>query len=893
MIKNSISLFALAVASVAAAPAFAAPAAAPVTDPALQTVEQGPPAPTGDVTPAATTAPDDIVVLGTRRTDRSATNSASPVDIITSAELNAQPAANMLDQVKNIVPSFYVGQNTISDASTFVRSPSLRGLPGDEVLVQINGKRFNRSALVQVYGGSDSGLSFGSQGADISSIPSIAIRNLQVLRDGATAQYGSDAIAGVLNYGLKEKTGLELTGRYGQYYQNGDGKSKQIAGDVGVGIGDIGFVNVAGEYDDDGQTSRGATRPAAANIAALYPAIASQIPNYPSLPAQIWGSSPSHGYKFIVNSAIDVTDSSKLYFFGNFARSRAVESFNYRPSYTTTAVDTAGVTHTLGANGAFNNIYLTPCPAATPTCPAGGYVTNGTVFNFRSIYPAGFTPQFVGVTKELYGTLGYKGDFKNGLHYDLSGSLSRNTLDLSMYESLSQSYGPLSQTSFNFGPITQEEADANLDLSYPLEVGLASPITISGGGEFRKETYKLVAGDPQSYGAGPYALGVPLYTMTAPGVYTAAGTSSGQSPGASGYGGTSPAAAGSWSQTSVAAYVDIEADITKALSVGLAGRYEHYDTFGGKFVGKFNAIYKIGDGFSIRGTIGNGFHAPSPGQSHDSILTTTFINNNQVQVGTYPVDTAISKFYGAVPLTPETSTNYGLGFVAKPLRAVTLTVDGYRIDVDNRIGISQSFTVTAANLAAQPALAAVGVGGAVSYFTNGFNTRTQGVDVVGTYHTALSGALLNFTLAYNYNKSTVRSFNAGTISAAQIIDVEHLAPNHRAIFTTNWQYGDLGINLRENFYSWWSSAVDYGTGSQHFGAKFTTDLDVSYTFAKAYTLTVGGTNILDERPDKLNTQSTTLYPLTDSTSDGQIYPRNGGPFGFNGGFWYVKVRVKY
>lgn len=883
--RQSISTLAL-IAGLGASPAIAAPIAAPA-----------PAAPA--VAPDAAESqepPSDIVVIGTRRTDRTLTNSASPIDVISASELNAQPAANMLDAVKNIVPSFYVGQNTISDASTFVRSPSLRGLPGDEILVMLNGKRYNRSALVQVYGGSDSGLSFGSQGADISAIPALAIGSLQVLREGATAQYGSDAIGGVLNYGLKEKSGLELVARYGQYYENGDGKSVQIAGNVGVGIGDIGFINVTGEYDDDGQTSRGATRPAAANFAAAFPALGSQIPNYPG-PAQIWGSSPSHGYKGVVNAAIDVTDSSKLYLFVNYAHSRAVESFNYRPSVGSTAVDTAGVTRTLGANGSFNPIYLTACPTGNATCPAGGFVRDTNTFTFKSIYPAGFTPQFVGVTEELYGTLGYKGKFANGLTYDLSGSLSRNTLDLSMYQSLNASYGPQSQTAFKFGKITQEEADANLDLSYPLEVGLASPLTLAAGGEFRKETYKLVAGDVQSYGAGPYGT-QPLYDLVSPGVYRRAlnGTtpvSASQSPGASGYGGTSPAAAGSWSQSSYALYGAIETDITKALSVGVAGRYEHYNTFGGSLVGKFNAIYRISDALSVRGTVGSGFHAPSPGQSHDSILTTSFNNGNQVQTGTYPVDTAISKFYGAVPLTPETSTNYGLGFIVKPVRALTLTVDGYRIDVDNRIGISQTFNVTAANLAAQPALAAVGVGGAVTYFTNGFDTRTQGVDVVGTYHTKLSGAELNFTLAYNYNKSTVRRFNPGVISAAQIIDVQHLAPNHRAIFTTNWTRGPLSINFRENYYSWWSSAVDYGVTSQHFGAKATTDLDVSYTFAKHYTVTVGGTNILDERPDKLTSASQVLYPITGSSADGQIYPRNGGPFGFNGGFWYARIRVKY
>ena len=391
----------------------------------------------------------DVVVLGTRRTDRTVTNSASPIDVISATELSSVPAANMLDQVKNLVPSFYVGQNSISDASTFVRSPSLRGLPGDEVLVMINGKRYNRSALVQVYSGSDTGLGFGSQGSDLSAIPSIAIKSLEVLREGATAQYGSDAIGGVLNYGLKEKSGLEVVGRYGQYYQNGDGKSYQIAADLGVGIGDIGFINIAGEYDNEGQTSRCVTRPAAANFAALFPALASQLPNYPG-PSQIWGNSPSHGYKLMLNSAIDVTSNSKIYFFGNFAHIKADESFNYRAAVTTTAVDQAGVTHTLGANGSFAPIYLTQCPAGNATCPAGGFVKDTNTFSFSSIYPAGFTPRFVGVTQEIYGTLGYKGDI-GGLKYDLSGSLSKNTLDLSMYQSLNASYGPQSQTSFKFG----------------------------------------------------------------------------------------------------------------------------------------------------------------------------------------------------------------------------------------------------------------------------------------------------------------------------------------------------------------------------------------------------------------------------------------------------------
>jgi iron complex outermembrane receptor protein len=849
---------------------------------------------TASVTGAATAATqehqDEIVVIGTRRTDRTLTNSASPVDVISSAELQAQPSANMLDSLKNIIPSFFVGQNTISDASSFVRAPSLRGLPSDEVLVMLNGKRYNRSALVQVYTGGDTGLSFGSQGSDISAIPSIAIKSLQVLRDGATAQYGSDAIAGVLNYGLKDNnSGLEIDGRYGQYYK-GDGRSRQIAANLGLAVTERGFINLSGEYDREGGTSRGETRPLALIFAAQNPGLATQLPNYPG-PAQIWGSSPSHGYKFMVNSGYDVTDDSKLYFVGNLAHSYANESFNYRSPISGTAVDSNGVTHSLGANGSFNPIYLTPCPTGNLTCPAGGFVKNGTIFDFTSIYPAGFTPRFVGKTDQRYGTLGYKGDV-GGLHYDLSASLSRNSLGLSMYDSLNASYGPDSQTTFKFGKLIQKEADANLDLSYPIEVGLASPITLSGGAEWRREEYTQTSGDVQSYGVGPYAVSFPLYTMTAPGVYIPAGTSSAQSPGASGYGGTSPEASGSWAQKSYAVYGDVETDITSALSVGVAGRYEHYDTFGGKAVGKINAIYKIVEGFSIRGTVGTGFHAPSPGQSHDEILTTNFVAGNQVQTGTYPVDSPISQFYGASTLKPEKSTNYGLGFVATPMHGLTLTVDAYNIKVDDRIGISQNFTVTAADIVAQPALVAVGAGGNINYFTNGFDTRTRGIDVVGTYHTHMDVGDLTLTLAYNYNKSKVTKFDPAVISTPQIIDVAHLAPNHRAVFSAAYAIGDFTFNARENYYSWWRDEVDYP--GQKFGSKATSDLDVSYSFSEILTVTVGGSNLFDTHPNKIaQSASNAIYPVTGSTSDGQVYPRSGGPFGINGGLWYLRARVKF
>ncbi|MBW6526545.1 TonB-dependent receptor [Sphingomonas sp. RHCKR7] len=845
---------------------------------------------------AATVQPEtDIVVLGTRRTDRTLTNSPSPVDVISAAELTTQPATNMVDQLKNIVPSFYAGQNTISDASTFVRSPSLRGLAGDQVLVMLNGKRYNRSALVQVYGGSDTGLGRGAQGPDISAIPSLAIGSLQVLREGATAQYGSDAIAGVLNYGLRENQGIELVGRAGQFYA-GDGESYQIAGNAGV-KGDWGFINVTGEYTDDGQTSRGRTRPSAANFAQNFPDLASQLPNYP-LPAQIWGSSPIHGFKAVYNSAINVTETSKLYVFANYAESKGNQSFNYRASVSSTATDTTGVVRNQGANGAFNNIFfLTPCPAGSATCPAGGFVRDGNTFRFADLYPAGFTPRFVGETQQVYGVLGYKGT-AGAFSYDVSGTLARNKLSLSMYSSANFSFGPDTQTSFDFGELIQKETNFNADFTYAADLGLAAPLTISAGAEYREETYAQTAGDPQSYAAGPYAVAQQLYAQTAPGVYTFSGTTAAQGVGASGYAGTSPETAGRFNQKAYGAYVGLETDLTEALTVGAAGRYEHYNTFGDAWVGKVNALYKFAEAFSIRGSVGTGFHAPSPGQSNVSIVTTSFNNGVAFQSGTYPTNTAVAQYYGATPLTPEKSTNYGLGFILEPVSGMTITVDGYQINLRNRIGLTSPFIVSAADLAAQPALLPVGVDGQVQYFTNGFRTRTRGIDVVGTWRTQLSEALLNFSIAYNYNETKVTDYDERVVSTAQLIDAENLAPRHRIVFNGNWSLGNLSFNVRENYYSSFTSAQDYGqtngVANQVFGGKFTTDLELSYTFAEHITLSVGAQNFTDEHPDRLAPTSTVqIYPLTGGTSDGQVYPRNGGPFGFNGGFYYTRLRVKY
>lgn len=897
--------------------AFAAPAAAqnqPVADAQGQGQANSQLA-TSPAAPAA--SQDEIVVTGTRRAGRTTTDSASPIDVIGSEELQSQPAANMLDIVKNVVPSFFVPQNAISDASTFVRPPSLRGLGADQVLVMINGKRYNRAALVQVYSGADTALSYGSQGADIANIPAIAVRNLQILRDGATAQYGSDAIAGVINYQLREDAGVEVQGLWGQNYE-GDGERKQIAGNVGFHLGDRGFVNLSAEWWKDEGTSRGETRPLAVVLANTNPAVANSIPNYPG-PAQIWGSSPADGFKVFLNSALETSDSSKLYLAVNYAESHANQSFNYRPPISATGlVVDIGTgtpsTRNLNANGAFNPIYITACPTGNATCPAGGFVRNGgTTFLFSSIYPGGFTPRFIGDVKQFYGTVGFKGEADFGLTYDLSATLAKNSLSLGMTDSLSASFGPQSQTEFFFGKLIQREQNLNLDLTYPVAVGWASDITFSGGAEYRREEYEKTVGDLQSYAAGPYAR-QPLYDLVSPGVYTPALNSSGaqiiatQSPAASGYGGVSPAFAGKASQTSYGAYIGAEADIVKEFSVGIAGRWEHYDTFGDAVVGKINAIYHITPQIAVRATAGTGFHAPSPGQNNTQIVTTNFLGGTQTQTGTYPVTSDIAQYYGATSLQPEKSTNLGAGIVLEPMGNLSITLDGYTIKVRDRIGISQNFNVTAADVAALPSLAAVGVGGVVNYFTNGFDTRTSGLDFVASWRTRLMNSPFNLTFAYNYNKSKVTAFNPLVINAQQRYNISNLPPKHRANVAANWRIGDLTLNVRENYYSSWSNSLEYNLvaptpsaalatsapPSQKFGSKFLTDVDVSYEFMDHFTVTLGANNVFDVYPDRIAPSTVNpRYALTNSLADGQVYPRSGGPFGLNGGFYYARLRIKY
>ena len=854
---------------------------------------------TGNAVPASEL--DEVIVTGTRRQDRTVAESSAPIDVLTGTELANYPSASMLDTLSNLVPSFIVGQNSISDASSFVRSPSLRGLPADEMLVMLNGKRMNRSALVQVFQGGETELAFGSQGPDLNSIPSIAVKSLEILRDGASAQYGSDAIAGVLNYQFRNApSGFQIDGRYGKYFPkdySSDGGDGYLAANLGLPLGSQGFVNVSAEWARNEQTVRNPTRPSALAFAATYPNLAPELPHYPG-PVQQWGTPPSDSVKTFLNSGIKLDNGDQIYFFANYANIQTNESFNYRLPKTVT--DSSGNTFT--NHPAFNDIYLDPCTSAMIGCPVGGYIQDGHTFNFNSVYPAGFTPRFYGVTQQFFGAVGYKGTNRWGINYDLSGTTAQNSLAVSLKTSINPSLGPLSPTSFYDGKFVQKENNFNLDLNYPWAVAwLASPISLAGGLEWRDENYQQLLGDQASYASGPYA-SQPLYTCTA-GVCTRAlapdakgnlvPVTATQSTASNGYGGIS--AAVDASQVSYAGYLDVEADLIPNLTAGLAGRFEHYASFGSTTLGKFQVRYKATDWLALRSTISTGFHAPTPGQSNVETLSTTFLpgTTTQVQIGTYPVTSADAKFYGAKALRPEESTNLSGGIVLTPIQDMLITLDWYSIAVRHRIGISQQFNVTTADIANLPALAYVGAGGTVQYFTNGFDTKTKGTDLVVSYPFQLGNfGHLETALAFNYNLTHVTKYDPNVITPARIDDIEHYAPNRRLNLNVNYALGPFRAALHENWYGTWRDENDYP--GQLFSAKWTTDLDLSYEVFKNVTAAVGGRNIFNAFPDVIaNSAKSQIYPQTGGESDGERYPRTGGPFGFNGAFWYVRVSASF
>lgn len=832
----------------------------------------------GTGTPPATTEEtatlETVSVLGSRTQPRSVSSSAVPIDIITAEEFRNQGATDALDQLRVLVPSFNVSTIPIDDAASLVRPANLRGLPPDNTLVLVNGKRFHRSAVITFLG---HGLSDGAQGPDLSVFPSLALDQVEVLRDGAAAQYGSDAIAGVINFGLKKiSEGGTAEVFAGQYYE-GDGFTKQYSAQIGLPLTERGFATLTAEWREADDTSRSVQRnDAAAAIAAGYPGVPE--------PAQIWGSPKvEDDFKFVANLGIS-GDSVDVYLFGNYAQRDVDGGFYFRDPtarsgvYSNDGGETLLIGDTTGAGG---------CPTIALRDAAGNLIPYSTVnaavgalpancFTFLSMLPGGFTPRFGGSLEDMSVVGGVKGMWGDAWHWDVSATYGRNDIDFVIYNTVNASLGAAQPEGLRFVPggNMQTEKGVNFDAGRDIETTFtAEPLRLSTGAEWREESFEVKQGDAASTGIGPL-------------------TSQGFALGSNGFNGFNPRTAGDWARRNWAVYLDVEAQFTEQFLLAAAVRHEDFDDFGSTTNGKLTGRFDFTDTFALRGAVNTGFRAPTPGQANVSQITTAFEGSALIDIATLPPTNPIAQLKGARALTPEDSKSVSLGMVWDSGDWL-VTVDGYQIKVEDRIALSNSFELTDAERAAlvasgNPEAASLN---SVTYFGNAFDTTTTGLDVVASVQTDHFGADTTYSLAANWNKTEVDRYDANFINDARVYKIEESLPKTKGYFSINHQREVFHANLRLAYYgSWYEDHLDSGVISAEDGglpiygdSRVIVDAEVGWKFASGLYVNVGAQNLFDEVPDD--------NPWGASVA-GAAYPVHS-PYGFNGGFYYARVGWKF
>ena len=867
---------------------------------------------------------EEVIVTGTRVADRSAADSPVPVDVISGSEFRDNASTDVQDMLRTAVPSFDVNTQPISDAATISRPANVRGLSPDNVLVLVNGKRRHRGSIISFLGG---GISDGAQGVDIAAIPSLALKQIEVLRDGASSQYGSDAIAGVLNFLLRDDAeGFELVTRYGSTFE-GDGDNYIVAANLGLPLGDSGFVNITGEIREADGTVRAAIRDDVAYAAANgYAAVADYrtINTYTNEAPQYWGQPDvEDDFKFFVNAAYELNDKAEVYAFGNRAERTVTGGFFYRNVVGSVNNLTAGAS-TGQRNGVYKGPTVDPltglelgsdlggvpsvlvgnldggtsCIDGIPLGGAGGVTPDAdflaqvtasdNCYSFIETIPTGFVPRFGGDNEDSSFTIGVRGelDYGTGLSYDVSAQRGSNRSDFMIFNTINASLGPDTPRDFVPGGQEQTETLFNVDFVYRMDVGLASDLNIAFGAEYREEDFDLYAGDAASYQLGPLA-------------------DQGFSSSSNGFGGFPENT--SASQDSTAFYVDLEADLTEALTVQAAVRNEDFSTFGDTTDYKLAGIYRLTNNFRIRGAFSTGFHAPTAGQANITNVTTQIINGNLIDQGTLPLfsapgqlaaDYIESQGNGRPTLGPEEAENFSIG-VAFDLEYSSWTIDYYNIEVTDRVALGANINFLkalnyagggAAYSSVSDALTGLGNSGTINrqlftgledlkqfrFFTNSFDTTTTGVDLVGSSDFALGDGESKVTVAFNYNETEVDSRGTiNPISDGRVEALEDLLPNVKGNVAWSHMQGNYRTLLRANYYgSWRSTGNDYNVGSE-----ILVDAQVAYTWDENLELILGVDNLFDEYPKK--------NPGAGGT--GQLYPEDS-PFGFNGGNWYLQVR---
>ena len=805
---------------------------------------------------------EEIVVIGSRAKPRSVTRSMVPVDVMTSEDFTRQGDSDLSNLLRTLAPSYNVNSQPISDASTIVRPLSLRNLAPDHTLVLVNGKRRHRAAVIH-WGGN--GLATGAQGPDLSVIPAIALRQVEVLRDGASAQYGSDAIAGVMNFQLKDaRQGGTFEVRTGAYAA-GDGESWSGAGNLGLPWGQFGFLNLSGEFTTSKPTDRSVQR---ADAAALISRGNTDVRD----PAQIWGSPDIDDDVKLWANFGNVFGSTQFYGHANYAAKKVTGGFFFRNPNTRGGVFSADGGKTLligdlldaqdgvldGSAGCpeVDVVDHLPDPAALKRV-----LEDPDCFSFQERFPGGFTPQFGGETLDASLVGGFRGQTGNAVNWDVSLSAGSNQADFFIFNTVNASLGPDSPTEFDPGKYTQRELNFNLDLSY----APGRNTNLAGGFEWRNEQFEIGRGQLESFRIGPLA-------------------PQGFSATSNGFPGFSEIAAGQWNRSNYAVYGDLEFQgDDDAWTAGGALRFEDFQGFGGTLNGKVSARLRLVEAFSLRSSLSTGFRAPTPGQSNAFNVSTQFdlalmdlVNN-----GTIPSTSAVARLRGGHPLQPERSRNFALGGILER-GPFTLTADLFRIDLEDRLSLTQLFSLRPEEV---DDLVAEGVTSASNlqnfrFFTNDFATRTAGLDIIATWAPPQLGGRTDFSFLLNHTDTKVTDFNPDTLSQRRLRALQEELPETRHSFTVNHKAWEDKLQFLGRF-SYYGGWFDFDNAHTSRG-KHLLDLELAYSFKRNLTLAIGGRNVFDTYPDE--------NPI--ALSVGERYSEYS-PFGFNGAYYYARLSCSF
>ncbi|GGB19165.1 TonB-dependent receptor [Sphingomonas metalli] len=786
------------------------------------------PAGATDAEPAAAPPVDaEIVVTGTRAPGRSRLDTVSPVDVLSGEQLRAQGTTELADALSTVAPSIDFPRQAAVDGTDAVRPATLRGLSPDQTLVLINGTRAHTSALLNINGS----VGRGSAAVDLNTIPTVALDRVEVLREGASAQYGSDAIAGVVNLRLREaRTGGGAAVTFGRYLTEydaartsrnaRDGEALTVSGWQGFGIGDEGFLTLSGEYVTRQPTNRADIDPR--GITPLR------------IRARFGDPEVEQGTVFL-NAAVPLGDNG----------------------------------WTAYANGGFQ--LRDSESAAFPRVPnATGSDANANANALTGLYPDGFLPLIGTRSKDYNATGGIRGEL-GGWNTDLTVSYGRNTIDFATRNSANATYGNASPTSFDAGRLTYDQLVAGLDVAREVTLGIAV-VNVAAGGEYRREGFKIGAGELQSYNR-------------APGAATNLGS------GAQGFLGFQPSNEVDVHRSNGSIYADVEARLWDRLTLGFAARGETYSDFGETATGKVSARYDIAPWLAFRGSISTGFRAPSLQQQYYT-STQSLVSGNQIlDTGLYPVSSSIAQALGARSLEPEKSRNYSLGTVIRA-GGFSLTVDAYRIRIRNQIALSENIQRTASTQVAN-ILAPFGVQ-AARFFINGVQTTTKGLDIVAAY-TLRSGGLGSFNLSAAANINDISVDRVPTSTAAlnpapslfgrnRILTIEQGTPRTKLVGAVDWRLDAFGATLRAVHYG---NVLQPGTvvaNDYYTGRHTLVDLEARYRFNDAVSLAVGADNLFDVYPDttpaRLNNNGVTAFPYY-------------SPFGFNGRQLYGRLNISW